>query len=87
MTTIERITRSLTEAFCPLKLEVVDESERHNGHAAYREGGETHFRVIIRSPAFKGLSRLEIHRLIHQNLGSELRPGGIHALAIEASSQ
>ena len=87
MTTRERITRSLTEAFRPLELEVVDESERHKGHAGYREGGETHFRVVIRSPAFKGLSRLEIHRLIHQNLASELRPRSIHALAIEASSQ
>ena len=86
MTTKERITRSLTQAFSPASLEVVDESHLHKGHAGHREGGETHFRVRIVSAAFSGRSRLEMHRLINQTLAAEMGPGGIHALAIEAKA-
>lgn len=84
MTTSERITRSLKEAFRPATLEVVDESHLHKGHAGHRPEGETHFRVRITADAFAGRSRLEIHRLINQTLADELGPGKVHALAIEA---
>lgn len=85
MTAQERITRTLTEAFRPARLEVVDESERHKGHAGWRPQGETHYRVRIASEAFRGLSRVEIHRRINAALAAELA-GGVHALAIEAQA-
>ena len=44
----------LTEAFDPDHLEVIDESEAHRGHAGWREGGGTHFRVVMRSAASTG---------------------------------
>jgi BolA protein len=47
----------LTKAFAPASLDVVDESDRHTGHAGHREGGETHFRVHIVAEAFRGKSR------------------------------
>ncbi len=78
-----RIERKLTAAFKPEQLTVLDESENHAGHAGYREGGETHFRVKILSGAFAGRSRLERHRLVHAALAEELNER-IHALAIEA---
>jgi BolA family transcriptional regulator, general stress-responsive regulator len=81
----EIITRKLTEAFAPDSVRVIDESEQHVGHAGYREGGETHFRVYIVSQAFKGKSRLERHRMINQTLTHELA-GGVHALAIHAAA-
>jgi BolA family transcriptional regulator, general stress-responsive regulator len=81
----EIITRKLTEAFMPDSVRVVDESDRHVGHAGYREGGETHFRVYIVSQAFKGKSRLERHRMINQALTDELA-SGVHALAIHAAA-
>jgi BolA family transcriptional regulator, general stress-responsive regulator len=81
----EIITRKLTEAFAPDSVRVIDESEQHVGHAGYREGGETHFRVYIVSQAFKGKSRLERHRIINQTLTHELA-GGVHALAIHAAA-
>ena len=84
ITAKERITRTLTEAFSPASLEVVDESHLHKGHAGARPGGETHFRVRIASPAFVGKSRLEMHRAINGALAEELSPGRVHALAIEA---
>jgi BolA protein len=79
------ITRKLSDAFTPLSLEVLDESDRHQGHAGHREGGETHFRVYIVSEAFRGKSRLVRHRMINAALASELQTG-VHALAIHAAA-
>lgn len=81
-----RITAKLTHAFAPTVLDVLDESENHRGHGGWREGGETHFRVRIISSAFKGKSRVDIHRLINTALADELA-NGVHALAIEAKSE
>jgi len=78
-----RITETLNETFRPSNLEVVDESDRHKGHAGAREGGESHFRIRITAPAFAGLSRVDIHRAINRALATELA-GPVHALAIEA---
>ena len=79
----ERITTKLEQALAPARLAVIDESHQHHGHAGWREGGETHFRVDIVSQAFAGKSRLERHRLINAALAEELA-GGVHALAIVA---
>ena len=85
MTTQNAITKKLREAFSPESLEVVDESHLHEGHAGHRPGGETHFRVYIVSPAFKGKSRIERHRMINATLAAELS-GSVHALAIHAQA-
>jgi BolA protein len=79
------ITNKLREAFTPETLEVTDESNLHEGHAGHRPGGETHFRVYIVSPAFKGKSRVERHRMINAALAGELA-GSVHALAIRAEA-
>jgi BolA family transcriptional regulator, general stress-responsive regulator len=85
MNTKDAITNKLREAFWPESLDVVDESHLHEGHAGHRPGGETHFRVYIVSPAFKGKSRIERHRMIHATLSAELA-GSVHALAINAQA-
>ena len=85
MRTADLITQKLTEAFQPQSLKVEDESSRHEGHAGSRPGGQTHYRIYIVSPAFKGKTRLERHRMINAALAGELS-GGIHALAIHASA-
>ena len=77
----EEIRRRLEGAFAPDRLEVTDESERHRGHAGWREGGETHFRVVLAAPSIAGLSRIERHRAVHSALGPDLM-GRIHALAL-----
>ena len=71
------------QALEPLELEVVDESEGHRGHAGYRQGGNTHWRVAIVSPRFAGASTVARHRMVYQALGS-LMNDPIHALAITA---
>lgn len=82
MTAQERITRTLEEAFRPARVNVVDESHLHKGHAGHRPEGETHFRVRIASGAFAGKSRVDSHRMVNAALAGEFA-GGLHALAIE----
>jgi|TARA_R100001086_G_scaffold203700_2_gene119704 BolA protein len=82
MTRTEEIRRALESGFEITDLEVIDESESHRGHAGYQEGGESHFRVRLRSPDFDGLSRIARHRAVHGALGKDLL-GRIHALALE----
>lgn len=77
------IVEKLTKAFTPERLEVIDESHRHAGHAGARPGGETHFNIYIVSAAFGGKSRLERHRMVNAALAEQLQ-GGVHALAISA---
>ena len=85
VTVRQRITQTLTEAFHPAVLEVVDESHLHKGHGGWRPEGETHFRVRITSDAFRGASRVDVHRRINAALAEELK-AGVHALAIEAKA-
>ena len=75
--------RRRLQALEPIELEVVDESEGHRGHAGYREGGNTHWRVAIVSPRFAGASTVQRHRMVYQALGN-LMNNPIHALAITA---
>ena len=42
------IREKLSEAFRPTRLEVVNESHRHAGHAGDDGSGESHFAVLIR---------------------------------------
>lgn len=78
----ERIS-ALLSTLEPIQLEVIDESEQHHGHAGWREGGETHYRVKIRTAQFDGLSRVERHRRVNALLAVEFRQG-LHALAVVA---
>ena len=86
MTTMKsRIEARLTEALQPDRVIVLDESAAHAGHAGAREGGESHFRVRIITPAFAGVTRVERHRRINSLLAEEFAQG-LHALAIEAGA-
>ena len=82
-TMAERIRDKLERRLAPSALEVVDESHLHAGHAGWREGGGTHFRVTVVSRAFEGRTRLARHRLVNETLAEELA-AGVHALAIRA---
>jgi len=81
----ERIVARLTAALHPVALDVVDESDRHAGHAGAREGGGTHYRVRVVSARFEGRSRVERHRLVHDLLKAEFADG-LHALALAAKA-
>lgn len=66
----------------PTRLEILDESHLHAGHEGSKNGA-SHFRVVISSPQFNGLSALARHRLVYDLL-HDLIPFPIHALAIVA---
>jgi BolA protein len=72
----------LNAAFAPQRLQIVDESHQHAGHAGARPEGETHFNVEIVSAAFAGRSRVERQRLVYGTLAEELRER-VHALALK----
>lgn len=78
----DEIQHRLEETFAPERLEVVDDSESHRGHAGFREGGESHFNVAIKAPAFGKMSRIARHRAVHEALGKDL-VGRIHALSLQ----
>ncbi len=82
MLVADEMQERLEAALSPSRLEIIDESERHRGHAGYQEGGQSHFRVRISSPAFGEMSRIARHRAVHEALGADLVER-IHALAIE----
>ena len=76
------IDSKLRAALEPVRLAIEDESSKHHGHAGWREGGETHFRVEIVSQAFEGKTRVARQRLVYAALKDEL-DAGLHALAME----
>jgi len=65
----------------PTHLDIIDESDRHSGHAGAREGGESHFVVTIESAAFAGLKALARQRLVYGLLEDQLK-GPVHALSL-----
>jgi BolA protein len=79
----QAIRERLTAALTPARLELVDESARHAGHAGARPEGESHFRVTIVADAFGGRSRIDRQRMVFAALGDLMRHD-IHALAITA---
>ena len=81
MSVAETMRVKLSERFAPTRLVIVDDSERHAGHAGARPGGETHFTVTIVSPAFAGLNRVARQRLVYGTLAAEIA-GGVHALSL-----
>jgi len=81
----ERIVTRLTTALDPIALDIVDESDRHAGHAGAREGGGTHYRVRVVSAKFERKSRVERHRLVYDLLTAEFTDG-LHALALVAKA-
>lgn len=75
--------RARLDALEPERIELVDESEQHRGHAGYSAGGGTHWRLTIVARRFSGKPVVARHRMIYQALG-ELMHHPIHALAITA---
>ena len=78
----ERIEVKLRERLSAEHVEVVDESHLHAGHAGARSGGG-HFRALIVSERFAGLSPVDAQRLVYDALADEMG-GEIHALSIRA---
>lgn len=72
----EQIREKLEKEFQPEFLELVNESHMHS----VPKGSETHFRALIVSTRFEGLSRVARQRLVHETLAYELK-NGVHAFS------
>ncbi|KRG68813.1 BolA family protein [Pseudoxanthomonas dokdonensis] len=79
---IERIRQCLQQAFAPQRLEVVDDSHLHVGHAGARDG-RGHYTVELVSDAFAGKPLLARQRAVYAALGPMMQTD-IHALIIKA---
>ena len=73
--------RQLLQPLEPQELLIEDESARHAGHAEAQAQGGGHYRLLLVSAHFHGLTRLQRHRLVYTSLDS-LMSGPIHALAM-----
>ena len=77
------IDKRLRAALAPERLDVVNDSARHRGHAGDDGSGESHFTVRIVASSFAGQSRVQRQRAVNAALADLLRDR-IHALAIKA---
>lgn len=77
------ITRRLTDSLAPSHLAVIDDSDKHRGHAGHDGSGESHFTVEIVATAFTGQSRVNRQRAVNAALADLLRDK-VHALSIKA---
>lgn len=82
MTRVEIIRQRLEDTLAPQRVDIIDESHKHVGHAGARDG-RGHFKVHLVSTAFAGKSLLERHRMVYEALG-ELMQTDIHALSLSA---
>jgi len=81
MSMATRIQEKLCAALSPQRLEIRDDSSKHEGHAGWRPGGGTHFHVEIVSEAFSGKNRVERQRMVYALLKEEFAEG-LHALQL-----
>ena len=68
----------ISEAFAPTELQVINESHMHSGPAT-----ESHFKVVVVSESFEGLSLIKRHRAVNAAASEQLE-AGLHALSITA---
>lgn len=81
----QEMERLLGAAFMPSRLQVINDSASHHGHAGDDGSGESHFTIRIEAEAFAGRSRLERQRMVNVALG-DIPGQRVHALAIRATA-
>lgn len=79
------IERRLRAALNPVRLAVINDSDKHRGHAGHDGSGESHFTVEIEAEQFTGMTRLARQRAVNAALGDLMRER-VHALAIRATA-
>ncbi|MCK6418225.1 MAG: BolA family transcriptional regulator [Alphaproteobacteria bacterium] len=85
MTIEKEIQELLEQNFLPTHLSIINESDKHHGHAGDDGSGQTHFKVRIAAQKFKGLKRIEQHKAVMDCL-KPLFARGLHALALEINA-
>jgi BolA family transcriptional regulator, general stress-responsive regulator len=78
---IDALVAERLAALKPLRVELIDDSALHAGHAGAKDGG--HYRLLIVAAEFSGKSTVLRHRLVYEAMGDLMR-SRIHALSIRA---
>jgi len=65
---------AIEKSLHPTQLQITNESHRHS------RGEDTHFNMLIVSDKFKGLTKVQQHKLVYSALGDSMKQ--IHALTI-----
>lgn len=77
----EQIEQKIRTSFNVRHIEVINESHLHHGHSGDDGSGESHFRLVLSSPDFNGLSRVDAQRSVFNALADEMKV--IHALSVK----
>ena len=85
MSKAQAMETALEQVFQESEIEIVNDSEAHRGHGGYSDA-DTHFKLIIKSSTFIGMSRLQRHRAVHEALGPDLI-SQIHALELQLTEK
>jgi len=80
---MEKIIKNKLAVLSPVKLELVNETHKHMGHAGWDNSDNTHFNLLIVSDVFINQSKVKRHKMIYLLLAKELKEQ-IHALSIRA---
>ena len=75
-----KITNLINANLNLIKIDIINDSFKHLHHKKDTQGG--HFKVLIVSDDFKGISLINRHKLIYRILG-KLMQSEIHALSMQ----
>jgi len=75
------IESKLNAALSPERLDIIDNSGKHVGHAGAHPEGESHFKLVVVASAFEGQNRVQRQRMVYAALAEEMADH-IHALEL-----
>lgn len=78
----ERIFRKLSDNLIIKSIEIINESQMHNGHKGYDGSGESHFKLIISCDELSNGKKIDSHRIVNNLLSEEFK-NGLHALSVK----
>lgn len=81
MSRSQRMHDALSNALTPDLITIENESHRHH----VPKNSETHFKIVLVSKLFDGLTRIARHRLVNNKLNNEFEMG-LHALSLHLYS-
>ena len=78
----EKIKKAIIDGISPEKIQIINESYKHAGHAGDDGSEQTHFKLVVVSSKFESLNRVERQRLVNSCI-SNLYDEGLHALSMQ----
>lgn len=84
--TYSEIISCLEASFPGAKIDLIDNSAAHAGHAEQKRSGGGHYALKIVSESFSDLNRVKRHQAVYGALSNLLSADAIHAIQINALS-